>query len=144
MVLELCPTSNLHTQAVEGMDEFKHIVQTFWDRGVKVTINTDGPYLLETDMRTEVELVEKQRHPHPEQVDQTLAWARSTPSSLKRGTRGKRVRAAHARSLPPLARSGRTCWAWPRCALLGRVPALPRCAIRGRDGPGPVGDQLRA
>ncbi|HZH02597.1 MAG TPA: adenosine deaminase, partial [Myxococcaceae bacterium] len=44
VVLELCPTSNIQTKAVEGIGEFKDIVKTFWDRGVKITINTDGPY----------------------------------------------------------------------------------------------------
>jgi len=76
VVLELCPTSNLHTKAVENVEELKHIVRTFWDRKVKVTINTDGPYLLDTDMKTEVELVEKHGILTPDQVDQTLAWAR--------------------------------------------------------------------
>jgi adenosine deaminase len=76
VVLELCPTSNLHTKAVDGIKEFEHIVRTFWDRGVKITFNTDGPYLLETDMRKEIELVESNRILTPEQVDQTLAWAR--------------------------------------------------------------------
>lgn len=76
VVLELCPTSNLHTKAVESLSEFKHIVQTFWDRGVKITINTDGPYLLDVDMRHEIELVEKNGILTAEQVDQTLAWAR--------------------------------------------------------------------
>ena len=77
VVLELCPTSNLHTQAVEGIAEFTHIVRTFWDRGVKITINTDGPYLLDTDMRREVELVERNGILTSEQVDQTLAWSRA-------------------------------------------------------------------
>ncbi len=76
VVLELCPTSNLQTKAVEGIKEFEHIVRTFWDRGVKVTINTDGPYLLTTDMRREIELVESNRILTPEQIDQTLRWAR--------------------------------------------------------------------
>jgi len=76
VVLELCPTSNLHTKAVENLEELKHIIRTFWDRKVKVTINTDGPYLLDTDMKTEVELIEKNGILTPEQVDQTLAWAR--------------------------------------------------------------------
>ena len=61
VVLELCPTSNLQTHAVEGIKEFEHIVRTFWDRGVKITINTDGPYLLNTDMQQEIELVEQNR-----------------------------------------------------------------------------------
>ncbi|NVJ22753.1 MULTISPECIES: adenosine deaminase [Myxococcus] len=76
IVLELCPTSNLHTKAVEGVEELRHIIRTFWDRKVKFTINTDGPYLLETDMRREIELVENNGILTPEQVDQTLAWAR--------------------------------------------------------------------
>lgn len=76
VVLELCPTSNLQTHAVEGIKEFEHIVRTFWDRGVKITFNTDGPYLLTTDMRREIELIEANRILTPEQVDQTLAWAR--------------------------------------------------------------------
>lgn len=76
VVLELCPTSNLQTKAVEGIKELEHIVRTFWDRGVKVTINTDGPYLLSTDMRQEIDLIEKNRILTAEQVDQTLHWAR--------------------------------------------------------------------
>ena len=76
VLLELCPTSNLQTKAVENIEEFRHIVRTFWDRGVKFTINTDGPYLLDTDMRTEVNLVEKNGILTPDQVDQTLQWAR--------------------------------------------------------------------
>ena len=76
VVLELCPTSNLHTHAVSGTDELKHIVQTFLDRGVKVTLNTDGPYLLETDMQSEVALVERHGIMTPDQVDQALGWAR--------------------------------------------------------------------
>ncbi|MGA9524150.1 MAG: adenosine deaminase [Myxococcaceae bacterium] len=76
VVLEICPTSNLHTQAVDGIAELNHIIRTFWDRGVKITINTDGPYLLDTDMRTEVELLERNGILTPEQIDQTMAWAR--------------------------------------------------------------------
>ena len=76
VVLELCPTSNLHTRAVDGIKEFEHIVRTLWDRGVKITINTDGPYLLDTDMRTEIDLVEKNGILTPQQIDQTLAWAK--------------------------------------------------------------------
>jgi adenosine deaminase len=78
VVLELCPTSNLHTRAVENLEELRDIVRTFWDRKVKFTINTDGPYLLETDMQREVALLEDNGILTPEQVDQTLAWARQS------------------------------------------------------------------
>ncbi|MBN8232939.1 adenosine deaminase [Corallococcus macrosporus] len=76
ITLELCPTSNIHTKAVSDLQELKHIMQTFWDRKVKFTINTDGPYLLETDMRREIEIVESNGLLSTEQVDQALAWAR--------------------------------------------------------------------
>ncbi|MHB8872978.1 MAG: amidohydrolase family protein [Myxococcaceae bacterium] len=76
VVLELCPTSNLHTRAVKNLAELEHIIRTLWDRKVKFTINTDGPYLLDTDMHTEIELVEKSGILTSAQVDQTLAWAR--------------------------------------------------------------------
>ncbi|MFN0061217.1 MAG: adenosine deaminase [Myxococcaceae bacterium] len=76
VVLEICPTSNLHTHAVENLDELKDILQTFWDRKVKFTINTDGPYLLDTDMRTEIALLEMNGLLTADQIDQSLAWAR--------------------------------------------------------------------
>ncbi|MDQ3266290.1 MAG: adenosine deaminase [Myxococcota bacterium] len=76
VVLELCPTSNLHTNAVKDVEEFRHIVRTFWDRKVKITLNTDGPYLLDTNMQKEVQLVEDAKILTPEQVDQTMAWSR--------------------------------------------------------------------
>jgi adenosine deaminase len=76
VLLEICPTSNLKTKAVSGIKELEHIMRTFWDRGVKLTINTDGPYLLDTDMRREIELIEENRILTPEQVGQTLEWAK--------------------------------------------------------------------
>jgi adenosine deaminase len=75
VLLEICPTSNLHTRAVESLDELKEILQTFWDRGVKFNINTDGPYLLETDMFRELKLLEDHGVLTPDQISQTLAWA---------------------------------------------------------------------
>jgi adenosine deaminase len=57
VVLELCPSSNVQTKAVSGWDELRHIVKLFVDRKVQITINTDGPYLLDTDMRTEIQLL---------------------------------------------------------------------------------------
>jgi adenosine deaminase len=76
ITLELCPTSNIHTKAVADLKELQHIMRTFWDRKVKFTINTDGPYLLETDMQREIQLIESNGLLTTEQVDQALAWAR--------------------------------------------------------------------
>src|SRR5207244_70091 len=57
VVLEICPTSNLHTRAVSGLEELRFVVRTFLEHGVKLTINTDATYMLGTDLRREVELV---------------------------------------------------------------------------------------
>jgi adenosine deaminase len=51
--LEICPTSNLHTRAVPRIEEFKFILGRFLERGVPVTINTDGTYLCDTNLKRE-------------------------------------------------------------------------------------------
>ena len=58
-VLEICPSSNLLTKAVQDWAELKAILTKFKDFGVKFTINTAGPYLLQTNMKKEVELLLK-------------------------------------------------------------------------------------
>ncbi|HSX09872.1 MAG TPA: hypothetical protein VLF93_06980 [Candidatus Saccharimonadales bacterium] len=69
IVLEVCPMSNLMTQAVENEEELKFILRTFIENKVKFTINTDWPEMIaeahlwrqfamlrEKDMMTEEEL----------------------------------------------------------------------------------------
>ncbi|MAY80021.1 MAG: adenosine deaminase [Deltaproteobacteria bacterium] len=56
-VLEICPTSNLHTRAVENLEEFRTILPTFLKNGVRLTINTDGTYLCDTNLRKEFGLL---------------------------------------------------------------------------------------
>ncbi len=56
-VLEICPTSNLRTHAVKDLAELRGILQRFFNAGVKVTINTDGTYLLGTTLRQEFDLL---------------------------------------------------------------------------------------
>lgn len=46
-VLEVCPLSNIATKAVSGMDEVKHILRQFIEHGVRFTINTDWPEIIE-------------------------------------------------------------------------------------------------
>lgn len=81
--LELCPSSNLSTRALSGWDEIREVVKIFLDRGVKLTINTDGPYLLDTDMHREVELCQRHGVLDAQGVDRCLAWARE--ASFLRG-----------------------------------------------------------
>jgi adenosine deaminase len=57
VVLEICPTSNLHTRAVSGVEELRLVLHRFLQHGVRFTINTDATYTLGTDLRREVELL---------------------------------------------------------------------------------------
>jgi adenosine deaminase len=76
IVLEICPSSNLATRAVSSLQELGAVLRKFWDHGVKFTINTDGPYLLDTNMRSEVRLLREGGLLSDEQIDQALRWAR--------------------------------------------------------------------
>jgi adenosine deaminase len=76
VVLEICPSSNLATRAIGSLDELGTLLRRFWDRGVKFTINTDGPYLLETNMRSEVRLLREAGVLSEEQLEQAERWAR--------------------------------------------------------------------
>lgn len=47
IVLEICPLSNLVTQAVKDVEELKFILRTFIENKVKFCINTDWPEMIE-------------------------------------------------------------------------------------------------
>ena len=55
--LEICPTSNLQTHAVSGLEQLAIVLRNFMDAKVPFTINTDNPYLSHTNLRHEVELL---------------------------------------------------------------------------------------
>jgi adenosine deaminase len=55
--LEICPTSNLQTHAVSGLEQLAIVLRNFTDAGVPFTINTDNPYLSHTNLRHEIELL---------------------------------------------------------------------------------------
>jgi adenosine deaminase len=56
-VLEICPSSNLRTRAVADLAELGAALRTFEAAGVRYTINTDGPYLLNTHLRLEYQML---------------------------------------------------------------------------------------
>jgi adenosine deaminase len=55
--LEICPTSNLQTHAVSGLEQLAIVLRNFSDAGVPITINTDNPYLSHTNLRHEIDLL---------------------------------------------------------------------------------------
>lgn len=74
-VLEVCPTSNLHTRAVRHLEEFRHILGTFAENGVRFTINTDGTYLCRTNLRREFNLLEEAEILAPDELERCRALA---------------------------------------------------------------------
>jgi adenosine deaminase len=75
-VLEICPSSNLRTRAVGSWEEMKDVVQTLLGHKVRLTLNTDGPYMLGTDMRRELERVIEHGVMTEAQVERALMTAR--------------------------------------------------------------------
>ncbi|MBI4067554.1 adenosine deaminase [Candidatus Gottesmanbacteria bacterium] len=53
IVLEVCPTSNIHTGVVKDFTSFKNIFTLLKQYKVPFTINTDGPEMLKTNLVNE-------------------------------------------------------------------------------------------
>ncbi len=51
VTVETCPVSNVRTNAVPSVRE--HPVRTFYDMGIRVTVNSDDPSMFGTDMNNE-------------------------------------------------------------------------------------------
>jgi len=57
ITLEVCPTSNLLTRALAGEDDVRRVFRAFVEHGVPFTIATDGPEMMRTHLRDEIELL---------------------------------------------------------------------------------------
>ena len=57
IVLEICPTSNLLTKALQGEAAVRETFRAFLEHGVPFTIATDGPEMMRTHLRDEFELL---------------------------------------------------------------------------------------
>ncbi len=59
IVLEICPTSNLLTKALLDENEMRTTFRAFVEHGVAFTIATDGPEMMRTHLRDELELLHR-------------------------------------------------------------------------------------
>jgi adenosine deaminase len=59
IVLEICPTSNLLTKALPDEAAIRQTFRTFIDHGVQFTIATDGPEMMRTHLRDELDLLRR-------------------------------------------------------------------------------------
>ena len=59
IVLEICPTSNLLTRALPDEEAVRDTFRAFVEHGVPFTIATDGPEMMRTHLRDELELLQR-------------------------------------------------------------------------------------
>ena len=59
IVLEICPTSNLLTKALTSEDAVRDTLRAFVEHGVQFTIATDGPEMMRTHLRDELDLLRR-------------------------------------------------------------------------------------
>jgi adenosine deaminase len=57
VTLELCPSSNLNTRVIKGVGDMKRVFRQLNQSKVKYTINTDGPEMLLTNLRNEIDFL---------------------------------------------------------------------------------------
>jgi adenosine deaminase len=57
IVLEICPTSNLLTKALQDVEAVRQTIRTFVEHDVPFTVATDGPEMMRTHLRDELELL---------------------------------------------------------------------------------------
>ena len=81
IVLEICPTSNLLTKALPDEEAVRDTFRAFVEHGVAFTIATDGPEMMRTHLRDELELLERIGA-----LDERRAARRRTPAATRRAS----------------------------------------------------------
>ena len=76
VLLEICPSSNLHTQVVKDAEELGRYIATFKKHKVRFSFNTDGPEMLQTTLRDELRFAVKSEWVSKEELAQCGEWAR--------------------------------------------------------------------
>jgi adenosine deaminase len=85
VVLEICPTSNLLTKALPNEEAVAETFRSFLDAGVLFTIATDGPEMMRTHLRDELDLLLRIGALDEQELDE--ANRRGHEASFVRGTR---------------------------------------------------------
>jgi len=77
ILLEICPSSNLHTQVVKGPEELGQFIATFKKHKVRFSFNTDGPEMLQTTLRDELRLAVRSGWVSKDELAERGEWARA-------------------------------------------------------------------
>ena len=76
ILLEICPTSNLHTRVVKDLEELGEYIATFRRHKVRFSLNTDGPEMLQMTLREELRAAVRGGLVSKEELAQCGEWAR--------------------------------------------------------------------
>jgi adenosine deaminase len=77
ILLEICPSSNLHTQVVKGPEELAEFIAVFKKHKVRFNFNTDGPEMLQTTLRDELRFAVRSGWVTKEDLVEQGEWARA-------------------------------------------------------------------
>ncbi len=72
-VLEVCPSSNLNTGVLRNVADIRRVVRAMVDHGVRFTISTDGPEMLRTYLRDELQLLMRHEILSLDEVERAIA-----------------------------------------------------------------------
>ena len=77
ILLEICPSSNLHTQVVQGPEQLADYIATFKKHKVRFSFNTDGPEMLQTTLRDELKLAVRSGWVTKDELAERGEWAKA-------------------------------------------------------------------
>ena len=125
IVLEICPTSNLLTKALPDEAAVRLTLRAFVDAGVRFTIATDGPEMMRTHLRDELDLLLRIGALDEDELRE--ANARGHEASFVRGLAGRGPRCNRSkyavRSYGRKAAAPSSVLAWSR-TLIGAPPGI--------------------
>jgi len=71
-VLEVCPSSNLNTGVLRTIGDVRRVVRALVDAGVRFTVSTDGPEMLRSYLRDELNLLMRHEILSLEEVERAI------------------------------------------------------------------------
>lgn len=77
ILLEICPSSNLHTQVVQGPEQLADYIAAFKKHKVRFSFNTDGPEMLQTTLREELKLAVRSGWVTKDELAERGEWAKA-------------------------------------------------------------------
>jgi adenosine deaminase len=102
VVLEVCPSSNLQTRVLASHAELRAVMRSLVDNGVRFALSTDGPEMLRSYLRDEIDLLLRQEILSMDEVQRALATARQAsfvdrapgPGRARDASNGRPIRRA--------------------------------------------------